>query len=196
MTGWVVRPVEIDDVPIVTFALYSDTYSDYELRRVADEILHRIQSIPDTGRAFVVGGRTRQIRVLLQPDRMAARGVSVNETVRALKAANVNVRAGTMDVKDREIVVDAGPFIQSVRELEHLVVAVSAERPVYLEDVARVKDGPEEVISYTRYVPGPQETLKEQRTPEFRSYPQVTIAVAKRKGPTRCRCGRSDSQGQ
>ncbi len=76
VTGWVVRPVEIDDVPIVTFALYSSLYSDYELRRVADEILHRLQSIPDTGRAYVVGGRKRQIKVLLDSEKMAARLVS------------------------------------------------------------------------------------------------------------------------
>ncbi len=76
VTGWIVRPVEIDDVPIVTFALYSSLYSDYELRRVADEILHRLQSIPDTGRAYVVGGRKRQIKVLLDSEKMAARLVS------------------------------------------------------------------------------------------------------------------------
>ncbi len=182
VTGWVVRPVEIDDVPIVTFALYSDRYSDYELRRVADEILHRIQAIPDAGRAYVVGGRKRQISVLLQPDRMAARRVSINDLVRSLKGANVNVRAGTMDVRDEEILVDAGPFIESVEELKRLVVTVSDDRPIYLADVARVEDGPAEVTGYTRFTRGPQRTAVEADHSDLRSYPQVTIAVAKRKG--------------
>ncbi|MBM4329358.1 MAG: efflux RND transporter permease subunit, partial [Deltaproteobacteria bacterium] len=61
VTGWVVKPVEIDDAPIVTFALYSDRNSDFELRRIAEEILHRIQRNPDAGRAYIVGGRKRQI---------------------------------------------------------------------------------------------------------------------------------------
>ncbi|MDQ7782055.1 MAG: efflux RND transporter permease subunit [Desulfomonilaceae bacterium] len=182
VAGWVVRPVEIDDVPIVTFALYSDRYSDYELRRVADEILHRIQAIPDAGRAYVVGGRKRQVKVLLQPERMAARQVSVNEMVRSLKGANVNVRAGTMDVKDEEIVVDAGPFIESLEDLKRLVVTVSEGRAVYLADVARVEDGPEEATSYTRFTPGPRSAEGLSDHNGFRSYPQVTIAVAKRKG--------------
>lgn len=182
VTGWVVRPVEIDDVPIVTFALYSDRYSDYELRRVADEILHRIQAIPDAGRAYVVGGRKRQIRVWLQPDRMAARRVSIDEMMRSLKGANVNVRAGTMDVKDEEIVVDAGPFIESVEDLKNLVVTVADGRPVYLADVARVEDGPEEVTSYTRFTQGLHRPGRSPTHTGIRSYPQVTIAVAKRKG--------------
>lgn len=187
VTGWVVRPVEIDDVPIVTFSLYSSLYSDYELRRVADEILHRVQSIPDTGRAYVVGGRKRQVRVLLEPDKLAARRISVLQMERALKGANVNLRAGSMDAMNREIVVDAGPFIKSVQELQELVLGVIDGKPVYLRDVAQVEDGPEEVETYTRLIFG----AAASRDPETRTlktavqgkpYNQVTIAVAKRKG--------------
>ncbi len=187
VTGWVVKPIEIDDVPIATFALYSAQYSDYDLRRVADEIVQRIQAIPDTGRAYVVGGRKRQVKVRLKPDYMAARQVAALDISRALKGANVNVRAGTMDVLDREIVVDAGPFLSSVEDVRTLMVGVHAGRPVYLADVADVKDGPEEVASYTRLTFGPGSA----RDPETRGlthavrgkpYNQVTIAVAKRKG--------------
>jgi len=187
VTGWVVRPVEIDDVPIVTFALYSSVYSDYELRRVADELLHRIQSIPDTGRAYVAGGRKRQIKVLLHPDEMASRQISVLEIERALKGANVNVRAGTMDQLNREIVVDAGPFIKSVDEVRELLIGVHDGRPVFLRDMAQIVDGPEEPESYTRLTFGPgasrdPETRRLEAAVHGKSYNQVTIAVAKRRG--------------
>jgi len=187
LAGWVIRPIEIDDVPIVTFALYSAVYSDYEIRRVADEILHRLQAIQDTGRTYVVGGRKRQVKVLLKPDLMAARDVSVLDLERTLKGANVNVKAGTMDILNREVVVDVGPFIRSVGELQDLVIGVSGGRPVYLRDIAEVVDGPEEVSTYTRLLFGPGYSLghssgtglgKESEHP----YNQVTIAVAKRKG--------------
>jgi multidrug efflux pump subunit AcrB len=186
VTGWVVKPVEIDDVPIMTFSLYSSLYSDYELRRVADEILHRMQRIQDTGRAYVVGGRKRQIRVLLQPEMMAARQVAVLDIERALKGANVNVRAGTMDVLNQEIVVDAGPFIKSPEEINELIVGVHEGKPVYLRDVARTVDGPEEVSSYTRLTLGPG-AARDPETKDIKGelgqpYNQVTIAVAKRKG--------------
>ncbi len=187
VTGWVIKPVEIDDVPIVTFSLYSPVYSDFELRRVADEILHRIQSIPDTGRAYVVGGRSRQVRVLLQPEKMAARGVSVLEIVSSLKGANVNLRAGNMDILNKEVAVDAGPFLRSASEVSELIVGVHAGRPVYFRDVADIVDGPAEVSSYTRLTFGPgapvdSETKAIDLAQPGKSYQQVTIAVAKRKG--------------
>jgi multidrug efflux pump subunit AcrB len=187
VAGWVVKPVEIDDVPIVTFTLFSDYYSDYDLRRVADEILQRVQRIPDTGRAYVVGGRKREIRVLLQPDKMAARNVSVLEIERAIKAADVNVRAGTMDRMNREIIVDAGPFIGSAAELSALVVGVQEGRPVFLRDLAKIIDGPEEVETYARirFGPGSKRDHGTRDLPSAvpgKAYRQVTIAAAKRKG--------------
>lgn len=187
VTGWVVKPVEIDDVPIVSFALFSDFYSDYELRRVADEILHRVQQIPDTGKAYVVGGRKGQVRVLFQPEQMASRGVSALEIERALKGANVNLRAGTMDRLNREIVVEVGPFLKSARELQELMVGVHDGRPVFLEDVAHIIDGAEEPSTYTRITFGPgavhhQSTKGLSPAAPGKTYPQVTIAVAKKKG--------------
>ncbi|MFA6223601.1 MAG: efflux RND transporter permease subunit [Desulfomonilaceae bacterium] len=187
VTGWVIRPVEIDDVPIVTFALYSSAYSDYELRRVADEIIHRLQSIPDTGKTYVVGGRERQIRVLLQPERMSARHVAPLDLVRSLKGANVNLLAGSMDILDREIIVEAGPFIKSADEVSSLVIGIDQGKPVYFRDVAEIIDGPAEVTSYTSLTFGAgahadPETRNLPGAIPGKTYNQVTIAVAKRKG--------------
>jgi len=187
VTGWVIRPVDVNDVPIVTFSLYSSAYSDYELRRIADEILHRLQSIQDTGKSYVVGGRKRQIRVLLQPESLAARHISVLEMERALKGANVNLRAGSMDQLNREILVDAGPFIKSVEEVKDLVLGVFDGKPVYIRDVAQVEDGPEEAETYTRLTFGPgapvdADTRGSRTALQGKSYNQVAIAIAKRKG--------------
>lgn len=186
VTGWVVRPVEIDDVPVVTFALYSALYSDYELRRVADEILHRLQTIQDTGKAYVVGGRKRQIKVLLDPEKMASRLVSALEAERALKGANVNLQAGSMDVLNREIVVEAGPFLKHAEDVMDVMVGVHEGRPVYLRDIATGSDGPEEVSSYTRLSFGPGAPRKHEAQASAVGgkgpYTQVTIAIAKRKG--------------
>ncbi len=187
VTGWVIKPIEIDDVPIVTFSLYSPIYSDFELRRIADEMLHRIQSIPDAGKAYVVGGRSRQVRVLLHPEKMAARDVSVLEVARSIKGANVNVRAGTMEMLNQEVVVDAGPFLRNAAQVNNLIIGVFDGRPVYLRDIADVIDGPAEVSSYTRLTFGPgapidNDTKNLAVAEPGKSYQQVTIAVGKRKG--------------
>ncbi len=185
--GWIVKPREIDDVPIVTLTLYSADYSDYQLKRVAQEIVHRVQSIAEAGRAYIVGGRNRQIRALLNPDMMAARHVTALDISRALKSSDVNVRAGSMDVKNHNILVDAGPFIKSVQEVKDVVVGVYKGNTVHLSDVAQVIDGPEVVQSYTRLTFGPAAAKKGSDRGSAlgrpgKSYPQVTVAVAKRRG--------------
>jgi len=152
VTGWVVKPVEVDDVPIVNVTLWSDRpelYGDHELRRMAEQIQHELQAIQNTNRVEVIGGRPRRIRVELKPAQLAARGTSALEVAQALRASNVNVRAGQFEQQDRQFVVEAGTFIRDAADLEDLVIQMSGGRPVYLKDVADVLDGPAEVESYT-----------------------------------------------
>ncbi len=187
VTSWVIKPVEIDDVPVVTFTLYSDSASDLELRRVADEILHRLQSIPDTARSYVVGGRSRELRVLLDPVRLAFRQVSALEVMQALKGANVNLGAGSFNLANREMLLEAGTFFRNARELADIQVGQHQGRPVYLQDVAQVLDGPGEVDTYTRlgFGPGAAHDHHLQNEPLVqagRPYQAVTIAIAKRQG--------------
>jgi multidrug efflux pump subunit AcrB len=192
VTGWVVKPVEIDDVPIVNLTLYSDRYSDYELRRMAEELEIRLQSVKNAGRTYVAGGRPRQITVALSPVLMAGRGVVLEDVQRALAGANVSVPAGELTQSDQTMVVNAGRFLKQASEVEDLVVTVRDHRPVYLKEVAQVTDGPAEPSTYTRIAFGPQAfghadpAAHGQAMPAglLRStdYPAVTVAVAKRKG--------------
>jgi multidrug efflux pump subunit AcrB len=191
VTGWIVKPVGIDDVPILNFTLWSTTDSDATLRRVADEILHRMQEVPDTGRSFVVGGRPRQIRVLLDAERLAGHGLAPLDVARALRGADANLRVGSFARNNREYVVDSGPFLANAAEVAGLVIATRDGHPVYLRDVAQVVDGPAEAVSYTTIGFGPArdylfkqpgqlkiDTVGERGT----LYPAVTIAFAKRHG--------------
>ena len=82
----------------------------------------------------------------------------------------------------REVLVESGPFVQSARDLEVLVVGVFAGRPVYLREVATVTDGPEEPASYTRIAFGPGAAGDPATDRTGADYPAVTVGVAKRKG--------------
>jgi multidrug efflux pump subunit AcrB len=190
VTSWIVKPVEIDDVPIVLFTLSSPNphYGGPELRRIADEVLDKLGRVTNTGKRWVVGGEPRQVTVYVDPAKLAARGVSLLEVMRALDAGNLNVRAGRFERADREIELDAGPFFGSLDEVGATLVATNAGQPVYLRDVARLLDGPAEVESYTRIGFGPAAAQARQvgaGRPTARQgdeRPAVTIAVAKRKG--------------
>lgn len=181
VTGWVVKPMSINDVPIVTLTLYSNAVDDYELRRVADELLHRLQSIPDTGRSYVVAGRKRQVRVVADPARLAGHGLDLAALAQAIEVSNVNLPAGNFSRQDREYVVEAGPFLKSAEEVANLMVGLNQGKPVYLKDVAQVIDGPEEPTELSTIAFGPAEELP----PGYergRFYPAVTMAIAKRTG--------------
>ncbi len=199
VAGWVVKPVEIDDVPAVTLTLSSAISDSTTLRRVAEEVTQRLAGVHNVSRAYVVGGEPRVVQVLLDPDRMAAYHVSPLEIERAIRGANVRQTAGDFRVNDRLIRVEAGLPFDSARQVRDLVVGVFDGRPVFLKDVAAVEDGPDEVANYVRHGWGPargftkheffpgtilgEESKAEGASPKDPlANPAVTIAIAKKKG--------------
>ncbi len=180
--GWVIKPIEIDDVPIVNLTLYSEQYDDFELRRIGEEVLSRLAAVTDTSRTEIVGGRRREIRVELIPERMAGLGVSLLEVQQTLQGADASVTAGAFSRFNREFTVISSSFLSSAEEVASLMVGVNKGRPVYLRDIATIIDGPEESASYSRigfshYL---RKNLEEKNTPL--TYPAVTLALAKKKG--------------
>ena len=180
--SWVVKPVEIDDVPIVIATLWTDRtnlYGDHELRRIAEEIRNELQAIPHTNQVSVIGGRPRRIRVQIDPGRLASRQTSVLQVAAAFQASNVNYRAGQFEQQDEQFIVEAGTFIESAQDLPNLVVNIVKGRPVYLKEVADVIDGPAEVESYSWIGLGPADPDRPEGSDV---YPAVHLAVAKQKG--------------
>jgi multidrug efflux pump subunit AcrB len=202
--GWVVKPVEIDDVPIVTLAL---TGADsYALRRLGEEMIERLSAIEDVSRASVIGGEPRIVRVELNVEQMRGYGVSAVEIERALRGANVMAPAGQFSRGDSVHAVDVGIGEMRPEQFAELVVGVSQERPVFLQDVAKVSDGPAEIASYVRHGWGPARgfasqagspgvvlgsahataemvpTQTESAGDRTTSSPAVTLALAKKKG--------------
>src|SRR5487761_1016217 len=135
VTGWVIKPVEIDDVPIVTLTLSSASSDDLTLRRVAEELAQRLAGQKEVSRSYVVGGRPRVVQVLLDLDEMAAHHVSPLDIERAIRGANVQATAGEFRAHDRLLSVDAGQPFESAAQLAKLVIGVFDEQPVFLDAV-------------------------------------------------------------
>ncbi len=187
VAGWVVKPVEIDDVPIVNFTIYSDRYSDAELRRLAEEVEIKLQSVENTNKTFVIGGRPRVIRVELDPARLAAHSLSPLDVARSVQVSNVEGQSGAFDSRNTEFLVETGVYFQGARDLRQLVVGVQDGRPIRLEDVAAVLDVPEEAQNYTRLGFGPAirdlpEGVDAEQVALGKLYPAVNVAVAKKRG--------------
>lgn len=180
--GWVVKPVEIDDVPIVNLTLYSEKYGDHELRRIGEEVLSRLAEVQDISRTAIVGGRKREVRLELVPERMAGFGVSRLDVHQALQGTDASVTAGSFSRMNQEVLVTSDSFVKSAEEVRDLVVGLHEGRPVYLRDIAAVLDGPEEPTSYSRLGFSYLERKKRGLEREPLTYPAVTLALAKKKG--------------
>lgn len=181
VAGWVVKPVEIDDVPIVVLTLWSTSGDEAELRRSAEELAARLDGVQDLSRTQIVGGLPREVRVELDPEALAARGLAPLDVVQSLRAADASLAAGAFDRANERTVVVAGPSVGTSREVGELVIGAHDGRPVRVADVARVFDGPREVdvLTRVRFGPAAHGVSADERAS---SHPAVMIALSKKKG--------------
>lgn len=176
-----VKTRSIDDVPIMGLTLWSKEHDDFEIRRIADELDKEIKKIHDVAATNITGGRNRTIRVVLDKTAMAAYRVDPLSIARQIQAANSQIQSGSFNKGDEEFLVQAGSFLSSAEEISSLVVGVQNNKPVYLDEVANVVDGPEEAAEYVSFGIGAagSEAFGESAGS---SYPAVTLAIAKRQG--------------
>jgi multidrug efflux pump subunit AcrB len=172
-----VKPRSIDDVPILALTLSSDRYDHFALRQVAARLHDEIKTVPDVSEVAIIGGRRRQVRVILDPARMAFRGVAPAALVPVLEQANRQLPSGSFSSGNREFLVETGGFLRTAEDVGGVVIGAAGGHPVYLRDVARIVDGPEEPADYVFFAPGPA-----AREAGDTLSPAVTLSVAKRKG--------------
>ncbi len=172
-----IKPVDVDDVPILTISLSSGELADWQLRRAANDVLEHLRRVEGTSVSFIHGGRKRQINVDLDLARMRSFDVSLLDIRAILEATNVDIASGSLVNANRVASVHAGGFLRSADDVGGLVVGLYQHRPVYLKDVARVTDGPGEIERVHRIGYGP--AFGGARAADYET-PAVTIAIAKR----------------
>ncbi len=169
----------IDDVPILALTLWGKDYDSYRLRQIAGELENSLKPLDDVAETRMIGGQSRQIRVVLDTERLAAYGLTPSGIVTQLQSANHRGQAGSFSHDNREIQVEAGTFFTSLDDLRQVVVGVHKNRPVYLRDVAaQLLDGPAEPNNYALFANGRGGTGNSATA----DYPAVTLTLSKRKG--------------
>ncbi len=149
--GWVLKPIEIDDVPIVTLAITGAEGDSFALRRIGEELVERLSIVPKVSRAYVIGGEPRTFSIDLDPDRLMAYNLSLIQVREAVALSNRASRTSTFNRIDQQNQVTVIPELSSVDDLRDLVVGVFDDRPVFLKDVATISDCAMEVTSYVRH---------------------------------------------
>lgn len=167
-----VKPRTIDDVPILALTFHSTVYDHYTLRRLTAEVDDAIKNIFEVAETTLIGGTRRQVRVLFDPLELAARNLTPLELAGQLKQANRQSISGSLQSLNTEVLLQTGTFLESAEAIGRIVIGVYGGKPVYLDEVAEIIDGPEEPGSYVLHGEGQQQTTEAA----------VTLSVAKRPG--------------
>ncbi len=171
-----IKARSIDDVPVLAMTFWGKNYDAAAVRRIAAEVQQAVKQVENVSETTLIGGQRRELKVSLDPQRLASFHLSPLAIAHALQANNQRLQAGSFAEGNQEFAVEAGNFLHSADEARRLVVSVQNARPVYLGDVADVMDGPEDPADYAFYGTGGAGAGVSG------TYPAVTLAVAKRKG--------------
>ncbi len=181
-----VKPIDVDDVPVVAVTLSGaagTNYDDGQLRLVADHVLDELRKVPGVGNTAIIGGRSRQVRVTLDPLRSAGYGLSPLQIAGAINVSNANLLSGDLEQGSKKLMLETGGFFSNANDVRNAVVGVANGKPVYLGEVADVSDGFEETIKLTRIAfvghEGKQHDGKSVGRNDTER-PAVTVALAKR----------------
>jgi multidrug efflux pump subunit AcrB len=184
----IIKPLGIDDVPIVTVTLWTrdPARGAYELEQAAHAAEIELKRIVGTREVTTVGGPGRAVRVMMDPDRMAAFGVSAQDIRDALQVSNAAQPSGTLVSNNQEILVQTGTFLSGANDVKQLVVGVTQGRPVYMSDIATVVGGPDQPTRYVWHGPGAgaggATTSEHGKADNGQTYPAVTLAISKKPG--------------
>ena len=170
----IIKPKGIDDVPILTATLYSKNNQQgaFELEQVAHGLEAEIKHVQGTREVATLGGPGRAVNIDIDPVRMANAGISVADMRRSLQAANLGAPLGDVTNTNQSIAVEVGKYFTDAKDISELVVGLHDGRPVYLNEVAQIHDGPPPAERYVWF--GEAHNAAE--------YPAVSMTVTKKPG--------------
>ena len=172
-----IRPINVDDVPIMTLAVTSDELSGFDLRNISLKLVENLRNIPGVSFTEVIGGERRAINVWLDPRKVALTGMSLEKISEMLLGSNVSLPVGHLVNNNTSHLVRVDGFLGSAQEVGDIIIGVEQGRPIYLKDIAEIVDGPLEEEISTRIGFGPASAVVARG-----EQPVVTITLAKKPG--------------
>ncbi|MGG9964173.1 efflux RND transporter permease subunit [Ferruginibacter sp. SUN106] len=170
----------IDDVPVLGLTLWSEKYDDYQLKQIGQALTNEVKKINDVSDINILGGRSREVKVLLDKNKMAENHIDFLSISKQIQGSNMQMQSGNLLQQDTAFAVETGNFLNNADDVANLVVGVNQQQPVYLKQVAKVEDAPETSNQYVLFGYGNADTSKANA---FKSnYPAITLSVAKKKG--------------
>ena len=170
----------IDDVPVFTLTLWSEKVSGAQLRQIANQVSSEIKKIENVSYVNVIGGRSRELKVVLDKEKMAALHVDIASVQQQIQAQNVQMVAGNLRMQDTTFMVQTGNFLSTKEDVGNLIVGTNGQQPVFLKQFAKVEDGFENPDNYVSFGYGKAEAKGQKAFPA--TYPAVTLSICKKSG--------------
>ncbi len=141
----VIQKLDFSAAPVISLAVRSDTLGARELTTLAEKrIKRRIENVPGVGRVDLVGDSKREVNVWLDPIRLEALGLGVNEVIAGLNQENVDTPLGRLNREGYETPVRVSGKPEEVTAYPDMVIAWRDGRPIRLKELGQVRDGIEE----------------------------------------------------
>lgn len=172
-----IKPINVDDVPIMTLAVTSDQISGYDLRDISLKLVEQLRNVEGVSFTEVVGGQQRAVNVWLDAQKITLTGLSLDTISEMLLGSNVALPVGNVVNNNQSQPIRVNGYLGGAEDVGNIIIGADNGRPIYLKDIATITDGPKEADSFTRIGFGPAS--------EFSAHskqPAVTITLAKKPG--------------
>ncbi|MCT4612863.1 MAG: efflux RND transporter permease subunit [Clostridia bacterium] len=158
------------EIPVLTLGVAGD-YEDYELKEIAEDIKEELEKVKDVKEVKIVGGVEREIQVIVNPAKLDVYGISKNDIKNAINYSNINIPGGAIELDGLNYNLRTIGEISKVSEIENIIVKVSGKTPIFLKDIAEVKDTHTEEKSYA--------TLGINNNGEYENKKLISLSVLK-----------------
>ncbi len=143
--------IDPDDVPIMVLSLTADSLSPASLRSLAYDLVDKLKQVQGTSVVAVVGGKQKELRVDIDPDKLAQNNLTLQRVVDTIRGNNMYIPAGNIENKDNNYKVTVWGVTASVEDLKNIVLNQENGAVVYLSDIATVSYQDAETKSEVRF---------------------------------------------
>jgi multidrug efflux pump len=147
----VIAKVEAESFPVIFLAMSSDTHNALQLSEMANTLVKPVlQTAPGAAEVNIYGERKFSMRIWVDPDKLAAYKLTVQDLEDALRRSNLEVPAGRIESAQREFNVTAATDLQRPQEFAQVVIRTANGQAIRIGDVARVQEAPVDERSFVR----------------------------------------------
>jgi len=158
----VIKEINLAEFPIMLVSISGDV-SPVQLKEIADNLQDILEAVPGVLKVDVLGALEREIRLEFDPDRVASYNLTIPEILALIPSENVNISAGGLETQGTKFNVRVPAEFVTPEDVDHLLLTVRNGKPIYLADVAAVRDAFKDRMSYSRLNGADNVTLSVQK---------------------------------